>query len=102
MMTTALIATLFMIVVVAVVFWSFLSHDSQLSSRSELSRLSGQRQIRCAICGHVYKDIPAEDLSRCPICKSFNEIRPPEGTSSEKPDLEQPPPKEEEEQEKTT
>jgi hypothetical protein len=65
----ALILYLFFSTVVILILWSFFNFGTRLKTFS-----SEEKHIwHCNICANTYIDSKHEDISKCPICGSFNE-----------------------------
>ena len=73
-MLQSILLVFFLVLFVGVLMWAFLAEEWRAGARRDWLRISGRERISCQFCGHVYEDVPIEDLSKCPVCGSFNKI----------------------------
>ena len=65
----ALFLYLFFSTIVILILWSFFNFGTRLKTFS-----SEEKYIwHCSICANTYIDSRHEDISKCPVCGSFNE-----------------------------
>jgi hypothetical protein len=72
-MWVSILATIFLILALAVVVWGFVANERRSEVRHDLSRLSGRRRIKCNICAQVFEGVPMDGLVQCPVCGSFQD-----------------------------
>lgn len=65
---------LYVVGILAFVLYAWKRSDDRIL-REGRKELPGVDTIRCEICGNVYADTPADGLSVCPLCHSYNDIR---------------------------
>jgi len=70
--SVALFIYLFCTVIGVLVLWIWMERDSGFSTFTAKRRDVSQ----CSVCSYVYMDIKNGDFSRCPRCKSINEMKP--------------------------
>ena len=73
-MLSSILLVFFLVLLVGILMWAFLAEEWRAGARRDWLRISGRERISCQFCGHIYEDVPIEDLSKCPVCGSINKV----------------------------
>jgi hypothetical protein len=79
-----LVVSIFLLGIIGVMIWAFLFVERHSEDHFELGALSGRTRVECEFCGNVYEDVPEENLSRCPVCGSYNKLPAGESAGEDK------------------
>lgn len=70
----ALAICLYLLCIVGAILFAWIRSENRVMRGPSRPKL-GLDTITCEICGNKYVDSPADGLSLCPMCNSYNDLR---------------------------